>query len=113
MAALIALAFAGCGDPPLADPCIDTPTYTNQIKPMILDTKCLQCHSMMLKMQARQGAPEGIDFDTYELAQPHFDAMSSAITSGREPPPTLMPKIEVTPAERELVSDWRSCMYPK
>jgi hypothetical protein len=63
--------------------------------------------------EARMGAPDELDFDTYELAQPRLADIASAITSGREPPPSLMPPIVVTSEERMLVRDWRDCNFPK
>jgi uncharacterized membrane protein len=110
---LFLFALASCGGTKPVDPCLTAPTYTNQIRPMIIEAKCLGCHSTALVGMARNGAPEGFDFDTYELSLPHLNELASAITSGREPPPTLMPKIEVTPEERDLVRDWRACSYPK
>jgi hypothetical protein len=108
------IAFLGCGDdPPPIEECADPPTYTNEIRPLIIEAKFLGCHSAALTGEGRNGAPDTHNFDTYELAQPHLSAMATAITSGREPPPTLMPPIVVTAEERDLVRDWRDCSFPK
>lgn len=112
--AAIGFLFAcGGGDKPPADKCIDAPTYTNEIRPLIIEAKCLGCHDSSLKGVDRNNAPDHLNFETYELMQPNLTEAAAAITAGREPPPTLMPPIMVTAEERDLVRDWRDCGFPK
>lgn len=105
-------AGAACGGGSDPDPCLDAPTYTNKIGPLV-EMKCLGCHKEELLGMMRNGAPDNLNFDNYALAMPHFEQMVSEISSGREPPPTLDPPIVVTQEERELVRDWRDCGYRK
>jgi uncharacterized membrane protein len=55
------------------------------IKP-ILDTYCIECHSSELSGADRDGAPQGIDFDTYEGAVANAQAGNNEIQSGGMPP---------------------------
>lgn len=112
--AAIVFVFSSCGgDKEPVDPCLDPPTYTNEIRPLIIEAKCLGCHTSELRGEGRNGAPDHLNFETYELMQPSLAEAAAAITAGREPPPTLMPPIVVTAEERELIRDWRDCNFPK
>lgn len=115
-----ALAFAlawasACGSDPV-DPvppeCKPPPGYAVDIEPLVARA-CRGCHSAELSGPARRGAPVGLDYDTAaDLATPERrSAFIDAITSGRQPPPTLDPPIEVTADERAQVSAWRLCGY--
>lgn len=106
------LGLLGCGgeDPP--DPCLDAPTYTNQISALLRD-HCLACHADSLQGPARNGAPAERTFDDWDLLQPHIADVADVITSGRMPPmdnPFVDP---VSPAQRQLVAEWRRCGYPR
>src|SRR5262245_60042985 len=103
---LLALVAAACGSDPERDRCLEAPTYTNAIRPQIIEPKCLMCHSVDKTGADRMGAPDGIDFDTYEIAKPRFEDLSSAITSGCELLPMLMSLILVSEGECEFVCKW-------
>lgn len=102
----------GCGDGAGPDPCEQSPTYTQDVAPIMAE-QCLMCHSQDLQGAARNGAPMGVNFNTYELLEPNIAAAADNITSGRMPPmdaPNTMP----VPAEaRRAVDAWRRCGYPK
>lgn len=105
------LFLAACGEDPAPDPCVDAPTYTNDIAG-IVEVRCLDCHSTSKVGPARQGAPEGLNYNTYDLTQPNFLAFSNALTSGRMPPPTGgVPG--TTPFERDVVDEWQRCGNPR
>lgn len=114
----LALAFTvlgGCGsDPvePVPPECKPPPGYAADIEPLVARA-CRGCHSSELSGPARRGAPVGLDYDSAaDLATPERRAaFIDAITSGRQPPPTLEPPIEVTADERAQVSAWRLCGY--
>ncbi len=89
----ISLAIAGCGDK--VDPltAFDDPngeedgpvTYMADIK-SILDDYCIGCHSITKEGFERQGAPVGVDFDTYEDAADWADPANQRIQGGTMPP---------------------------
>jgi hypothetical protein len=107
---LLALA---CGKDPPPDFCSDSPTFTNDIRPTIVEEKCIGCHSELLTGSARNGAPDDYNFDTYDSTQPVLTEFADAISSGREPPMGLDPPLATTAAERDQVSKWRMCGFPR
>ena len=111
--ALLGLLALACGKGPPADFCSDAPTFTNQIRPTIVEEKCIQCHSAALEGTARNGAPVDLDFDTYESTEPYLAQFADAISSGREPPMGLDPPLITTAEERDLVSRWRTCGFDR
>lgn len=107
-----ALILGACGgeDPP--DPCVDAPTYTNDIAPLIAD-HCLACHDEAKVGAARNGAPAERNFNDFDLLEPHIADVADVITSGRMPPATATVVEALTSEDRSLVADWRSCDYPR
>ena len=111
--AVLALLASACGQAPPGDFCSDAPTFTNDIRPTIIEEKCIQCHTASLEGSARNGAPAGLDFDTFDSTEPHLSSFADAISSGREPPMGLEPPLVTTAAERDLVSKWRMCGFAR
>ena len=105
---LSASTLAGCGGGSTADPCRDAPTYTRNVQPLI-ETACLGCHSQRLSGEARKGAPEPLNYDTFELIEPDIIAFANAFTSGAMPPADS--GITVSRDERSIVSSWRRCGF--
>jgi len=103
--------IAACGTevPGPLPQCVTSPTYAKDIK-ALSDRACVRCHDQDKVNMARQGAPLGLDFNTFELIADK-SKFADAITSGREPPMNTMPAIEITAEERALVSNWRICGY--
>jgi len=60
-------------------------TYSEHVAP-ILDGHCIGCHSGYLEGADRNGAPPGVDFDTYEAAVESGDAANVRIQAGSMPP---------------------------
>jgi uncharacterized membrane protein len=109
LALALALPLAACGaEGP--DPCEGGPSYERDIAPIVA-ARCTSCHSEALFESARAGAPVGVDLDTPDLAEPRFDAIADAITSGRMPPSDGPPT--TTREERALASAWRACGLPR
>lgn len=110
------LLVVACGEsaPIIETPpeCEVPPTYTRDIAP-IVERACVRCHSEAAVGAARNGAPEGMDYDRYASFpdRPAMAAFVDAITSGRQPPPNLVPPVATTADERGLVSAWRTCGY--
>jgi hypothetical protein len=122
--ALVWLLVAGCDpvswlrpppdDPPdrprptNIDPCANDLTWENFAGPWA-STWCTPCHSSHLEPELRQGAPLGVDFDTYALAHPHLDGwLAWAVPDDASMPPAGGPLA----AERRLVEEWVNCGAP-
>ena len=111
--ALLGLLALACGQDLPADFCTDAPTFTNEIRPTIVEEKCIQCHSEGLQGAARNGAPAELNFDTFDSTEPYLAQFADAISSGREPPMGLDPPLVTTAEERDLVSKWRMCGFER
>ena len=81
---------SSCGDKqdPVPDPadseCAnEAVSYNDQVK-TILDGHCTACHSS--SATSRNGAPAGVDFDTYAAAEASADAANARIQAGTMPP---------------------------
>jgi uncharacterized membrane protein len=85
-----ALFCLGCDDKadPVGDQSDGLPdvvTYTQHVKPL-LDASCIQCHATFRQGADRNGAPTGINFDTYSVARASADGGSMSIQAGTMPP---------------------------
>ena len=85
-----ALFCLGCGDKadPVGEPGDGLPdlvSYTQHIKPL-LDTNCIQCHAISRQGADRNGAPVGVNFDTYANARSSADRADARIQAGTMPP---------------------------
>ncbi len=96
----------GPTDTGVVDPCHDSlATWENVAKPF-LDNWCTACHSSEVSGVDRQGAPEGIDFDRWELAAPFAQLIrSSALVDGPRMPPAGGTQAD----ERAAVDEWVEC----
>ena len=72
-------------------------------------SKCLNCHSTTLTGAARNAAPVGTDYDTYDLAKPHAQKINDRVTDGTMPQPGF-PQLQGT--EKEDLLAWSSCGAP-
>jgi uncharacterized membrane protein len=86
---LMVFTVASCGekqDPFSGDSGVNEDvTYTKEIKP-ILDTNCTGCHASDKQGADRNGAPVGINFDTYADAKANATRANSRIQAGTMPP---------------------------
>ncbi len=104
--------FVGCGGAEAPDPCLDAPTYTNQIVPIVQD-HCLACHDEGLQGVARNGAPMNVNFNDYASIEPNISRFADNITSGRMPPPEAENVPPINSDQRRTVDAWRRCGYPQ
>ena len=111
LAPLALWSLMACGSSPAPDPCEDAPSFTRDLRPGVVREKCLMCHSEALTGVERRGAPDDLNFDRYALVAPREVDFASALTSGRMPPPDVLPLVETTPEERALGAKWRQCGY--
>jgi cytochrome c5 len=80
-----------------------------------MEDYCTRCHSSELEGNARNGAPEGHDFDTIQgiwAVQDHIDGLAAA---GPENTNTMMPPTDPKPsvAKREQLGEWLACEAPE
>jgi len=78
----------------------DTVTYTADIK-TVLDSRCISCHASSLQGAARNGAPAGVNFDTYNAAVASGNRANVRIQAGTMPPAGGIPQ-----SERDLFQQW-------
>lgn len=93
-----------------ADPCRNAPRYRVHVQPIVQE-KCVGCHSSARAGDARNGAPAGVDFDSYEAVKSRQVELADAITSGRQPPVSEPAERRPTAEERDTVNAWRACRF--
>ena len=100
----------GCAGPPAADVCSDpaAPTWDNFAQGYI-QTWCTPCHAAALTGADRQGAPPGLDLDTYADVVAWGERIAEAATG---PSPTMPPLGGVDPADVARLGDWLACGAP-
>jgi uncharacterized membrane protein len=88
----------------------DVPTYENFGRDF-MTRYCVRCHSSELQGPARNGAPDGHDFDVYQGIVPvaeHIDQFAAAGPTNvnvRMPPKGSAP----TMSERKKLGQWMAC----
>jgi len=70
---------------------------------------CNGCHSSEVSGDGREGAPVGMDFDTYAGLQEHLDRV---VARGTGDEPTMPPVGGADDAERERFAEWLDCGAP-
>jgi len=74
----------------------------------LLSTWCTPCHTSHLIEGERQGAPVGLDFDTYEASALQVEGiLSASVNSTRMPPAGGM-----SDEDREALGEWIACGAP-
>ncbi len=77
-----------------------------------LETHCLSCHSKSLTGAARQGATEGVDFDTLSDVRRQAALIDTHAAAGPNATNTEMPpanRPQPTQQEREKLGQWLAC----
>jgi len=72
--------------------------------------QCSACHSTRYEGAARQGAPRGIDYDTYDAAKPRKTSTQGVIADGSMPPGGAFP---LTATQEEQIYTWYQCGRPR
>ena len=72
-----------------------------------MDSYCLGCHSNTLNPGQRRGAPDSVNFDTFELVQQQADRIRVRAGSNQDMPPQsgAQPSNE----ERDSITEWIDC----
>ena len=80
-----------------------------------LETHCLSCHSASVTGAAREGAPQGVDFDTPEAVRhqaasidAHTAAGPAAVNTAMPPASRSAPSMD----ERVKLGQWLACGAP-
>lgn len=113
-------AMFGCGSPP--PPAQDVPEFDGdctkvtavpsyaEVASSFFTTFCVECHSSTKVGAARNGATDGIDFDSYDHAAAAA-LPGVAMVKGRRMP--FPDGAGPTNAERNLFYEWALCGTPK
>jgi uncharacterized membrane protein len=79
--------------------------YSNFGEPFVLDW-CRGCHSAGVPDGMRQGAPEGVDFDTHEQVATYAPRILARATGAI---PSMPPAGGPSDAERAWLAEWLAC----
>jgi cytochrome c5 len=91
------------------DPFYDGP---NGIREKVFATNCLSCHSSALTGTARNGAPPGVNWDTYEATLPNADnAITRAVEAMTMPPAGTKPLLNQE--QKDAMLAWQSAGFPQ
>lgn len=104
------LFIGACGDEEHALPEVDcnagvVPTYGE----VALLNSCIACHSSALQAGARNGAPGGIDYDTYDGAAANAEHGAAEVYEGKMPPGGG----NLPAADTEAFYSWALCGTPQ
>ena len=84
----------------------------NGIKAKVFATNCLSCHSSTLTGSARNGAPDSLNFDTYEAAVANAADALSEENGGTMPPDTSgIPLLDG--GQTAALLAWQSAGFPR
>ena len=87
--------------------CSRTPPLTyNNFGRGYLDKHCVGCHHSLLPQDMREGAPIGVDLDTYEFSIEWAERIEARATGEI---PTMPPGGGPSEEEREMLSEWLRC----
>ena len=80
-----------------------------------MDKYCVRCHSSTLKGTARNGAPDGHDFDKLAGITPVMEHIDQKAASGPQNVNTAMPPSDPKPTdeERRKLGEWLACEMAK
>ena len=103
-----ALSLAACGPAASTGTCPATPVKFADVH--ALSTNCVACHSSTLSGAQRQGAPSGIDYDSYASASANAAEGLDQISAGFMPP---VGGGSISTDDVTAFSQWVACGTPK
>jgi hypothetical protein len=113
------LALAGCGADPKdtggpADDCDRSPPLDwHNFGKGFVDKHCNGCHSVLYEGGRRQGAPVGVDFNTYEDVLSWRERIRARSTTAVLDTPTMPPGGGPSTEELARLEEWLSCEVAK
>ena len=94
--------------PPEVPPTVDCDeVQPEEYEDLTIWTSCTECHASDLTGAYRQGAPEGVDFDTYEASAALAEDAAIEVYIGNMPFTGT-----VTEAEKQALYAWAMCGTP-
>lgn len=105
IAGACALFLVACGDDlPEVDCATVDPLPFSQVTLLV---GCTGCHSTTFEAGSRNGAPVGIDYDTYEAAMASAEVGVESVYAGRMPP------AGAPEADKQAFYAWALCGQPQ
>ncbi|MCA9694399.1 MAG: hypothetical protein KC636_32785 [Myxococcales bacterium] len=102
---LLSAAVACSEDPPAVDcATAEVPNYSE----MTVWNSCIGCHSSELSGDARQNAPDAINFDNYEDAKINAIEAAHEVVEGEMPPGAPLGQ-----ADQDAINAWAQCGTPE
>lgn len=77
----------------------------------IIGPKCLNCHASELSGGARNGAPDGVNFDTYESAKQFANRIIQRAVVQMDMPPN--PSLVLDDEEKQALKNWMTLEFPE
>lgn len=108
---IVPLAVTACGDDDgdgASLPTVDcTPPVPTFAEVRAFRSNCINCHSIQLTDNSRQGAPEGMDYDVHASAAAVAEATARTVYEGSMPPSGGL-----FPADKDVLYRWSLCGAP-
>lgn len=83
------------------------------IREQVFESNCLACHSSDLSGSARNGAPNGSDYDTYQAAVNNgVPAVNRAVTQGNMPPSSSRLSA-LNDEQKQALKNWQALGFPE
>lgn len=107
---------AGCGDKTEDSAAVSTadcdrspPLDWDNFGKGLMDKHCNGCHSVLVPEAQRQGAPTGVDFNTYADVIEWRERIRARATTAELDTPTMPPGGGPGPEELALLEEWLAC----
>lgn len=85
----------------------------NGIRAKVFATNCLFCHSSELSGSARNGAPNDVNWDTYEAALPNADRAVVRAVEQMTMPPSFSGLPTLNQEQKDAMLAWQDAGFPQ
>ena len=109
------LGFTACGVPTGSSCPPDSTLRYDNFGKEFMSSYCTRCHSSELKGGARNGAPDGRNYDTLDGIKADIGEIDEEAAAGPRAVNTGMPKGSPSPSEEERrkLGEWLACGAPQ